>query len=196
GLVDEASKLNLNTAISNQLVWLPPMTVDLTQAILDWVNTNGTGVTVTYYAMQQPSYQCKCAPFETVDELRLLYGADMDTLVGEDANRNGILDPNETDDNQNGMLDPGILEYVTVYSREPNTNSDGTAKISITLLTSGASPLNSLLQTNFGATRANQILDNLGLVQTSSSSRSTTSSSSSRGTTGTSSGTPAAAALL
>ena len=59
------------------------------------MNTNGTGPTVTYYAMQQPSYQCKCDPFETVDELRLLYGADMDTLVGEDANRNGILDPNE-----------------------------------------------------------------------------------------------------
>jgi type II secretory pathway component PulK len=163
GLVDEASKLNLNTAISNQLIWLPRMTVDLTQAILDWVNTNGTGPTVTYYAMQQPSYQCKCAPFETVDELRLLYGADMDTLVGEDANRNGILDPNETDDNQNGMLDPGILEYVTVYSREPNTNSDGSAKINISSLTSGSAPLSSLLQTNFGKTRADQILGNLGL---------------------------------
>src|ERR1017187_8767721 len=28
GLVDEASKLNLNTVISNQLFWLPRMTVD------------------------------------------------------------------------------------------------------------------------------------------------------------------------
>ena len=135
--MDEASKLNLNMAASNplvtsnQLIWLPRMTVDLTQAILDWVNTNGTGPTVTYYAMQQPPYQCKCDPFETVDELRLLYGADMDTLVGEDANRNGILDPNETDDNQNGMLDPGMLEYVTVYSREPNTNSDGSTRINL-----------------------------------------------------------------
>ena len=77
GLVDEASKLNLNLAASNplvasnQLIWLPRMTVDLTQAILDWVNTNGTGPTVSYYAMQQPSYQCKCEPFETVDELQI-----------------------------------------------------------------------------------------------------------------------------
>jgi hypothetical protein len=170
GLVDEASKLNLNLAASNplvasnQLIWLPRMTVDLTQAILDWVNTNGTGPTVSYYAMQQPSYQCKCEPFETVDELRLLYAADMDTLVGEDANRNGILDPNETDDNQNGMLDPGILEYVTVYSREPNTNSDGSAKVDISSLTSGSAPLNSLLQTNFGTTRANEIMLSLGLA--------------------------------
>jgi len=164
GLVDEASKLNLNTAASNALIWLPRMTVDLTQAILDWRDTNGTGPTVTYYAMQQPSYQCKCDPFETVDELRLLYGADMDTLVGEDANHNGILDPSETDDNQNGMLDPGVLEYVTVYSREPNTNSDGSAKVNISSVTSGTSPLSSLLQTNFGNARATEILGNLGLV--------------------------------
>jgi len=169
GLVDEASKLNLNmaasnpVALSNQLIWLPRMTVDLTQAILDWVNTNDTGPTVTYYVMQQPSYQCKCGPFETVDELRLLYSADMDTLVGEDANRNGILDPNETDANQNGMLDPGVLEYVTVYSREPNTN---TSNVDLSRLNSDPSQLShltSLLETNFGTVRAQAILVQLGL---------------------------------
>jgi type II secretory pathway component PulK len=165
GLVDEASKLNLNTAgstpvvSSNQFIWLPRMTMDLTQAILDWVNTNGNGPTATYYAMQQPPYQCKCEPFETADELRLLYGADMDTLVGEDANRNGILDPNETDENQNGMLDPGVLEYFTVYSREPNTN-----RINVSTVSNSSTDLISLLQTNFGAARADQILGNLGVV--------------------------------
>ena len=172
GLVDEASKLNLNMAAStpvtastasNQFIWLPRMTMDLTQAILDWVNTNGNGPTATYYAMQQPPYQCKCEPFETVDELRLLYGAGMDTLVGEDANRNGILDPNETDDNQNNMLDPGVLEYFTVYSREPNTNSDGTARVNISTVSSSSSELIALLQTNFGTARTQQILVSLGV---------------------------------
>jgi type II secretory pathway component PulK len=164
GLVDEASKLNLNTAASNAIIWLPRMTADLTQAILDWRDTNGNGPTVTYYAMQQPPYQCKCDLFETVDELRLLYGADMDTLLGEDANRNGILDPNETDENQNGMLDPGVLEYFTVYSREPNTNSNGSARINIVSLSSSSTQLASLLQTNFGAARAREVLGNLGLL--------------------------------
>jgi type II secretory pathway component PulK len=174
GLVDEASKLNLNLAAnhplvaSNQIIWLPRMTADLTQSILDWVNTNGNGPTVTYYAMQQPSYQCKCDLFETVDELRLLYGADMDTLVGEDANRNGILDPNETDDNQNGMLDPGVLEYFTVYTREPKTNSSGTAMVNVSSVSSGSTELISLLQTNFGTTRANTILTSLGLTSSGS----------------------------
>jgi type II secretory pathway component PulK len=171
GLVDEASKLNLNKASSNAIIWLPRMTADLTQAILDWRDTNGNGPTVTYYAMQQPSYQCKCDPFETVDELRLLYGADMDTLLGEDANRNGVLDANENDDNQNGMLDPGVLECVTVYSREPNANSDGTAKVNISNLSSGASQLSSLLETNFGSARTLQILGNLGLVSAPSRGR-------------------------
>jgi DNA uptake protein ComE-like DNA-binding protein len=163
GLVGEASKLNLNYVASNHLIWLPRMTLDLTQGILDWRDTNGTGPTVTYYAMQQPAYLCKNDPFETVDEVRLVYGADMDILLGEDANRNGLLDPNENDDNQDNRVDPGVLEYLTVYSREPNTNSDGSARINISSLNSGSTQLRSLLQTNFGAARANEILSNLGL---------------------------------
>jgi type II secretory pathway component PulK len=161
GLVDEAAKLNLNVATSNALVWLPRMTLDLTQAILDWRDTNATGPTVTYYAMQQPPYQCKSDPFETVDELRLVYGADMDILVGEDINRNGVLDPSENDDNQNNLLDAGLVEYVTVYTREPNTNSSG-SKITISSLSPGGQ-FSALLRTNFGTARADQILSALNL---------------------------------
>jgi type II secretory pathway component PulK len=161
GLVDEASKLNLNTAPSNAIVWLPRMTVDLTQAILDWRDTNANGPTVTYYAMQQPGYQCKSDPFETVDELRLLYGATMDILVGEDANRNGVLDPNENDENQNSMVDPGLIEYFTPYSREPNTNSDGSQKVMINPVNVAA--LTGLLQTNLPS-KFQQVLARLGVV--------------------------------
>lgn len=162
GLVDEASKLNLNLAPSNALIWLPRMTIDTTQAILDWRSTNANGPTVLYYAMQNPPYQCKSEPFETLDELRLVYGANMDLLVGEDVNRNGVLDPNENDDNQNNMADPGILEYLTLYTREPNTNSNGSAKVLINPVNTTA--LTALLQTNFNAARATQILTQLGLV--------------------------------
>jgi len=136
------------------------MTIDLTQAILDWRDTNATGPTVSYYATQEPSYQCKSDPFETLDELRMVYGADMDTLVGEDANRNGILDPNETDQNQNGLLDPGVIEYFTVYSREPNTNSTGAAKVLINPANvNPGGPLETLLRSSLSAARATQILN-------------------------------------
>lgn len=185
GLLDEASKLNLNTAASNQIVWLPRITQDLTDGILDWRGTNGPSSTVTYYEMMQPAYQCKSAPFETVDELRLVYGANMDLLVGEDANRNGVLDANENDENQNGMLDPGLLEYVTVYSREPNTNRSSGPPINISSLSSTTSGrLSGLLQTNFGSARANQILRSLGLASTAAAASPSSSSTGGRPSTG------------
>jgi type II secretory pathway component PulK len=198
GLVDEASKLNLNSATSNQLNWLPNITTDLIMGILDWRGTNGPNTTETYYEMLQPAYQCKNAPFESVDELRLVYGANMDLLVGEDANRNGILDPNENDANQNGMLDPGLVEYVTAYSREPNTNTSGAYVNIRTLSSTTDGPLRSLLTTNFGTARANEILRSLGLTTTAAATTSSRTGSgamaAATGRTGTGTATTAATA--
>jgi len=174
GLVDEASKVNLNSASSNILaalmVSLPRANPDLALAILDWRDTNATGAYQTYYATRPQPYQCKNAAFETADELRLLYGADMDTLVGEDVNRNGVLDLNESDENHNGVLEPGVLEYVTVYSREPNTYSNGTARVSLRAV-STTGPLPTLLQNVLGTGRAQTILANLGLQQNTGAGR-------------------------
>ncbi|HWD20463.1 MAG TPA: hypothetical protein VHB20_14420, partial [Verrucomicrobiae bacterium] len=41
GLVDEASKLNLNTADTNQLLWLPQVTTDLAESIYEWRTNTG-----------------------------------------------------------------------------------------------------------------------------------------------------------
>ncbi len=163
GLVDEGSKLNLNTASSNVLQWLPRMTADLLESMTDWRSTNG-GSSESFYAMQRPAYQCKCAPFETLDELRLVYGADMFMLYGDDSNLNGALDAGEIDDDQNGVLDPGLLEYLTLYSREPNTQSDGSARINVADLTASTAQLRTLLETNFNSGRANEIMARLGLA--------------------------------
>jgi len=122
GLVDEGGKLNLNNVGTNTLQSLPNMTYDFADAILDWRGTNGD-VTLDYASL---GYTAKNAPFETEDELRLVYGATEDLLVGEDVNRNGVLDANEKDLNGNGELDPGLFEYTTVYTREPNFHADGT----------------------------------------------------------------------
>ncbi len=74
----------------------------------------------------QLDYPEKEAPFETVDELRLVYGATMDLLAGDDLNGNGVLDVNETNSSGSGGLDSGLFEYTTVYTREPNFHSGGT----------------------------------------------------------------------
>jgi len=123
GLVDEGGKLNLNNANTNVLSYLPGMTMDFADAIIDWRGTNGV-VSLDYAPL---GYLPKNASFETVDELRLVYGATVDFLAGEDVNRNGVLDTNEKNLNSNGQLDPGLFEYVTVYTREPNFHADGSS---------------------------------------------------------------------
>ena len=163
GLLDEASKLNLNTASTNVLNGLPRMTTDLTSAIVDWRSTNGTGASQINYAMQTPPYQCKQAPFETLDELRLVYGTSLDILVGDDVNRNGILDPNEKSDTGISQSAPGLFEYATIYSREPNIHIDGTARTNVNT----QAQLRALLQSRFGTARAAQILNRLGFRQAS-----------------------------
>ena len=126
GLVDEGGKLNLNNTSTNVFQYLPNITTDFANAIMDWRGTNGI-VSLDYTSL---GYQAKNSPFETVDELRLLSGATMDMLAGEDINRNGVLDKNEKDLNSNGELDSGLFEYTTVYTREPNFHADGPIPLS------------------------------------------------------------------
>jgi type II secretory pathway component PulK len=164
-VVDEASKLNLNTATLEMLETLPRMTPELAAAIIDWRDTDTSqvaqgGAESETYLRRQPSYNCKNAPFETLDELRLVMGADLDLLYGEDANLNGILDLNENDgnvlepiDNRDGRLDLGILEYVTVYSRQPSENRTNVNDIT---------QLTNLLSQKFSADRVSEIRLNLG----------------------------------
>ena len=123
GLVDEGSKLNLNTANTNVLSYLPDMTMDFAQAIMDWRGTNGV-VSLDYATL---GYYPKYAPFETVDELRLVYGATVEQLAGDDINRNGVLDANEKDSTGMGQLNSGLFEYTTVWTREPNFHADGSS---------------------------------------------------------------------
>ena len=141
GLVDEGRKLNLNNVSTNVFQYLPNITSDFSGAILDWRGTNGA-MSLDYTSL---GYMPKYASFETVDELRLVYGATAALLAGEDLNRNGVLDPGEPDLNRNGELDPGLLEYVTVYTREPNFHADGTTLTNVN--TASQSQLRSLFQT-------------------------------------------------
>lgn len=145
GLIDEASKLNLNTANSNMLFNLPNMTSasDLTGAIIDWRGANsGSSYALNYAPL---GYDDKNAPFESVDELRLVYGMTIDLLVGDDVNRNGVIDANETSSAGGSTPNFGLMEYTTVFSREPNFHSDGTSLTNVNNLTS-ASDMSSFFQ--------------------------------------------------
>ena len=162
GLVDEAGKLNLNTATAEMLKLLPGMTDDFAAAIVEWRTASTSAGTGT----SSSSFTVKGGPFESIEELALVVGATRQILYGEDANMNGVLDANEDDndkslpaDNGDGKLDPGILEYVTVFSRESNKQSDGTTdRINITNLQQNTQALSTLLDSKLGAGSGEKIL--------------------------------------
>ncbi len=142
GLVDEASKLNLNTATAEALSRLPRMTPELAAAIVDWrdkdSNPSENGAEDEIYGRLNPPYRCKNAPFESIEELRLVYGFTQEILYDEDANMNAVLDPNENDedatspnDNHDGVLNRGVLAYVTAHSKQSNLRTNGEPKINI-----------------------------------------------------------------
>jgi len=171
GLVDEASKLNLNTATLEMLEALPGMTAEFAAAIIDWRDADSdpseNGAEDEMYARLTPPRLCKNAPFETVEELRLVYGATLELLYGEDPNLNGALDLNENDgndappnDNRDGRLDPGILDYVTVYSEQPTTGPGGSARADITSR-QGRDQFAQAVAEILGEDRANEVAGNV-----------------------------------
>jgi len=162
GLIDEAAKINLNTSMAGtNLFLIPRLTLQDTYNIMAWRSTNTTSTlggaeSDTYQGLPTP-YMAKNAPFETVDELHMVSGMDIDTLYGEDPNQNGFLDPNENDgdilpptDNLDGHLDPGLIEYVTVYTHEPTTQTNGTARFNVTT-TAGINSIRTNLAALFGS---------------------------------------------
>jgi DNA uptake protein ComE-like DNA-binding protein len=128
------------------------LTADFASAIVSWRTRqpqSGGGAANNLYSTLDPARLNKGAPFESTDELRLVYGATLDVFLGEDTNRNGSLDPNEDDgdqspphDNQDGLLQPGMLEYVTAFSSQPATTISGSQRTNVTTL----SPLNTTAQ--------------------------------------------------
>lgn len=152
GLMDESGKLNLNILGQLQLsddeartllMGAPGMTEDIADAIRDWVDSDDEPLlygaeTDDTYASMSPPYSAKNGPLESIDELLMIRGVTPQLLYGEDANRNGLLDPNEDDaeasppyDNVDGLLDPGWVAFFTVNSRESNLRADGTPKIDL-----------------------------------------------------------------
>lgn len=140
-LGDEGGKLNLNTATAAMLESLPGMTPELAAAIIDWRDTDSdltaNGAETETYMALSPAYTAKNAPFESIDELRLLSGAAPLLLEGRDRNRNSLLEAWERTlaesvrERLAAVPDIGILEHVTVSSREPNTTANGTARVNL-----------------------------------------------------------------
>ncbi len=141
-VVDEAGKLNINTATKEQLMALPYMEEYIADAIIDWRDSDdtpsGLGVEGGYYENLPFRYTIRNGPFRTIRELLLVKGVTEELFYGEDTNLNGELDYNERDgdkspppDDGDDELDRGWISFLTCYSYDRNVDADGNARVNI-----------------------------------------------------------------
>lgn len=141
-VIDEASKLNINTVTREQLLALPYMEENVADAIIDWRDNDdmpsSEGVEGGYYENLTFRYAIRNGPFRTIRELLMVRGVTEELLYGEDTNFNGLLDYNEKDgdesppaDNRDDNLYQGWISYLTCYSYDNNVDADGNQKINI-----------------------------------------------------------------
>ena len=169
GLLDAASRLNVNAADEKQLRTFEFLTGAQIEAILDWRDndeeTRPGGAERRYYQRADFPYEIRNGPFRTHRELLLVRDIDGAAYLGEDANENGMLDANEDDgrtswppDTPDGELEPGLAGLTTVYSFELNQTADGGDRINVN--TADANALKSEL--NFTDGLANAVVQKRG----------------------------------
>ena len=154
GLMDESSKINLNTVTVDALSEVPGMTDDIAGAIIDWrdtddnMSTNGAE-SGTYNALSEP-YNAKNSNFESVDEMLLLNGMTRELMYG-DPTQAGNTSDNDPDDY---YLAHGLSDFFTVWSTESGTATDGTTRVNIT----NSTALRTLLQNTLSPSSASRIM--------------------------------------
>lgn len=131
--LDENARVNLNTVDQETLVrLLPPEDQALVSPLLDWRESGeqarADGAKSDYYYGLSPPYKCRCAPFETLEELLLVkgveasrfYAADELSPLADDAERQAI----------NPLTTP-LDRLFTVESFDQNVDQDGKARVDL-----------------------------------------------------------------
>jgi type II secretory pathway component PulK len=138
GLVDESSKIDLNTMSLERLELLEGMDEALAAAIVDWrdedQDTTAYGAETSDYASLPEGYRAKNAPFETVEELLLVKGMTRQLLYGERTRIPlGVTESFRSNSRLDGQAYErrGLFDYFTVWSAEPAAAWDRTERISV-----------------------------------------------------------------
>ena len=138
GISDEESRLNVNTAGSDELTKIQGLGSDVATAISGWRSQGRTDAETDYYMALRPPYQPRGAPFETVRELLMVRGVTPDLLLGKDIHQSGLLDDlsdgaNEPPKYQDTVSedDLGWAGILTVDSSVKNVNAAGDDRVNI-----------------------------------------------------------------
>ncbi len=133
GAADESARLNINALQAfagdgqdtgrEMLMGLPGMTVDIADAIMDWLDADDDprqrGAETDYYASLVTPYRAKNGPLDSVEELLLVRGVTRDLLFGVDQNHNYVIDPHEMHRHGgDGSNQLGWSALLTIYSNE------------------------------------------------------------------------------
>ncbi|MEM6473198.1 MAG: type II secretion system protein GspK, partial [Planctomycetota bacterium] len=120
------------------LLALPGMSEELADAIMDWLDEDEEprpfGAELEYYSTLPTPYEPANGPLQSVEELLLVSGMTPTLLFGADANRNGVLDPDEQQRFGASVDTPGALglaAYLTVHSMEANKSRDGALRVNV-----------------------------------------------------------------
>ncbi|MHC4743142.1 MAG: type II secretion system minor pseudopilin, partial [Planctomycetota bacterium] len=125
-LRDELGCLSLNKSDPASWENLDCISRELQAAILDWIDkdneTTSDGAEMDFYQRIEPPYACKNSDCITLKELLFLRGLSREVYLGEDLNRDSILDENERDgrlkmppDNEDVRLDLGFVDVFTIF---------------------------------------------------------------------------------
>ena len=91
----------IDTSGRAMLLKLPGMTIEIADAILDWIDDDDEpreyGAEIDFYSTLTPPYSPQNGPLKTIEELLLVRGITPDMLFGRDINRNGMIDVQEMD---------------------------------------------------------------------------------------------------
>jgi type II secretory pathway component PulK len=129
-VTDEGSKININTAdrkiIEQVLTAHFGASVnarELAGAIIDWTDADDNGAAESdFYSTRKFPHGARNSAITFLDELNAIDGVTVALFAGEDANGNGLVDPNENDgarlspeDNADGELQPALTELFTIW---------------------------------------------------------------------------------
>lgn len=122
-VTDESSKLPINSVSETVLAYLPDMTSEILNSLLDWRDSDEEirtdGAESGYYLTLPNPYYCRNGSLQTIRELLRVKGVTRDIFYGPSSPELAWSE------------NTGWINYLTCHSAQPNIDSQGNPKVNI-----------------------------------------------------------------